>query len=289
MLDFSAKSATVSMSQSMNPSKIYNSSLRPPPMIEELIGLIRYKDLIGQLISKGIKTRYKRSFLGVAWTMLQPLLTMIVLTLVFSSIFQFSNSEYALYVLSGIIVWNFFSQSTTAATGDLLWSGGLIGKMPIPKSAFAVSAVGIAMINLLLALVVYVLISFVLGHSMSATALLLPLPIALLALFGLGIGLTVSAGAVYFPDVLPTYEILLVVWMYLTPVIYPIDVLPEGIQNLLRINPLYHLIQPFRAILIEGRLPSAESLLIGGSFAVASVCVGWWLFTRRARDYAYRL
>ena len=289
MLDFSAKSATVSMSQSMNPSKIYNSSLRPPPMIEEFIGLIRYKDLIGQLISKGIKTRYKRSFLGVAWTMLQPLLTMIVLTLVFSSIFQFSNSEYALYVLSGIIVWNFFSQSTTAATGDLLWSGGLIGKMPIPKSAFAVSAVGIAMINLILALVVYVLISFVLGHSMSATALLLPLPIALLALFGLGIGLTVSAGAVYFPDVLPTYEILLVVWMYLTPVIYPIDVLPEGIQNLLRINPLYHLIQPFRAILVEGRPPSVESLLMSGSFALAALFAGWWLFTRKARDYAYRL
>ena len=221
--------------------------------------------------------------------MLQPLLTMIVLTLVFSSIFKFSNSEYALYVLSGIIVWSFFAQSTTAATGDLLWSGGLISKVPVPKSVFAVSAVGIALINLLLALLVYVLIAFVLGHNIEAVTLLLPLPIALLVLFGLGVGLAVSAGAVYFPDVLPTYEILLVVWMYLTPVIYPVDVLPASVQNLLRINPLFHLIQPFRAILVEGRPPSVESLLISASFAFTALLVGWWLFTRKARDYAYRL
>ena len=273
----------------MNPAKIYNSNLRPPPMIDELKGVIRYRDLVGQLISKGIKTRYKRSVLGVAWTMLQPLLTMIVLTLVFSSMFQFSNSDYALYVLSGIIVWSFFAQSTTAATGDLLWSGGLISKLPLPKSVFAVSAVGIALVNLLLALLVYILIAVVLGHQIEAVLLLLPLPIILLGLFGLGVGLTVSAGAVYFPDVLPTYEILLVVWMYLTPVIYPVEVLPESVQNLIRFNPLFHLIQPFRAILIEGRPPSAESLLISATFAISALLAGWWLFTRKSRDYAYRI
>jgi len=290
MLDFPAKfSADPSVSQTMIPAKIYNSSLRPPPMIEELRELIRYKDLVGQLISKGVKTRYKRSFLGIAWTMLQPLLTMIVLTLVFSSIFQFSNSEYALYVLSGIIVWGFFAQSTAAATGDLLWSGGLISKVPVPKSVFAVSAVGIALINLFLALLVYVLIAFVLGIHLQSAVLLLPIPIVLLGLFGLGVGLVVSAGAVYFPDVLPTYEILLVVWMYLTPVIYPIEILPESVQNLIRFNPLFHLMQPFRAILVEGRPPSVESLLISGSFALAALFAGWWLFTRKARDFAYRL
>jgi len=171
----------------------------------------------------------------------------------------------------------------------LLWSGGLISKVPVPKSVFAVSAVGIALINMILALLVYVFIAFVLGRHIEAVALLLPLPIAILALFGLGVGLAVSAGAVYFPDVLPTYEILLVVWMYLTPVIYPVEVLPESVQNLLRFNPLFHIIQPFRAILVEGRLPSIESLLIGGSFALSSLLVGWWLFTRKARDYAYRL
>ena len=280
---------TQTISQATDPVKIYDSNLRPPPMIEELRALVRYKDHVGQLISKGIKTRYKRSVLGVGWTMLQPLLTMTVLTLVFSRIFQFSNSDYALYVLSGLIVWSFFAQSTTAATGDLLWSGGLISKVFVPKSVFAVSAVGTALINLLLALLVYFMIAVALGSRIEPAVLLLPLPIALLGLFSLGVGLAVSAAAVYFPDVLPTYEILLMAWMYLTPVIYPVELLPESVQNLLRINPLFHLIQPFRAILVEGRPPSVESLLVSSAFALSSLLVGWWLFTRKAREYAYRL
>ena len=290
MLDFPANSAVYSIERpTMDPVKIYDSDLRPPPMIEELRGLVRYKDLVGQLISKGIKTRYKRSVLGVGWTMLHPLLTMTVLTLVFSRLFQFSSSDYALYVLSGLIVWSFFAQSTTAATGDLLWSGGLISKVLVPKSVFAVSAVGTALINLLLALLVYVLIAVALGRQIELAVLLLPLPIALLGLFSLGVGLAVSAAAVYFPDVLPTYEILLMAWMYLTPVIYPAELLPETVQNLLRVNPLFHLIQPFRAILVEGRPPSVESLLVSSSFALSSLLLGWWLFTRKARDFAYRL
>ena len=290
MLDFPANSAVDLIERpSMDPVKIYDSDLRPPPMIEELRGLVRYKDLVGQLISKGIKTRYKRSVLGVAWTMLHPLLTMTVLTLVFSGIFRFSNSDYALYVLSGLIAWSFFAQSTTAAAGDLLWSGGLISKVLVPKSVFAVSAVGTALINLLLALLVYALIAVALGRPIHPAVLLLPLPIVLLGLFSLGVGLAVSAAAVYFPDVLPTYEILLMAWMYLTPVIYPAELLPEGVRNLLRINPLFHLIQPFRAILVEGRTPSVESLLVSSSFALSSLLVGWWLFTRKARDFAYRL
>ncbi|MCI0854996.1 MAG: ABC transporter permease [Chloroflexi bacterium] len=290
MLDFPANSAVDSIERpTMDPVKIYDSDLRPPPMIEELRGLVRYKDLVGQLISKGIKTRYKRSVLGVAWTMLHPLLTMTVLTLVFSRIFRFSNSDYALYVLSGLIAWSFFAQSTTAAAGDLLWSGGLISKVLVPKSVFAVSAVGTALINLLLALLVYALIAVALGRPIQPTVLLLPLPVVLLGLFSLGVGLAVSAAAVYFPDVLPTYEILLMAWMYLTPVIYPAELLPESVQNLLRFNPLFHLIQPFRAILVEGRTPSVESLLVSSSFALSSLLVGWWLFTRKARDFAYRL
>lgn len=273
----------------MEPVKVYDSNLRPPPMIEELRGLIHFKDLIAQLISKSIKTRYKRSVIGVAWTMLQPLLTMTVLTIVFSGIFRFSSSEYALYVLSGLIVWSFFAQSTIASAGDLLWSGGLISKVLVPKSVFSISAVGTALINLLLALLVYFLIATVVGRGIEPAVLLLPLPIAILVMFSLGVGLAVSAAAVYFPDVLPTYEVFLMAWMYLTPVIYPAELLPEGAQNLLRLNPMFHLLQPFRAILLEGQPPEAKSLLVGITFALSSLLVGWWLFTRKSRDYAYRL
>jgi ABC-type polysaccharide/polyol phosphate export permease len=273
----------------MNSARTYDSQQRASPILEEFVALLRYRDFIGQLILKGVKTRYKRSLFGVAWTMLYPLLTMSVLTLVFSGIFKSSRSDYALYVLSGLIVWNFFSQSTTSAAGDLLWSGGIVGKVNVPKSAFAVSALGIGLVNLFLALIVYTLIALVLGYTIGPSSVLLPIPILLLCLFTLGVGLTVSAAAVYFPDVLPTYEILLMAWLYLTPVIYPVELVPSGVRNVLRFNPLYHLTEAFRAILLEGTLPDSETVLAGGLAAVLSVVAGWWIFTRKARDLAYRI
>jgi len=120
-------------------ANVYDTSARPSAFIEEMQSLYRYRELIVQLISRSVKTRYKRSFLGVAWTMINPLLTMSVLTLVFSGLFGFPARSYALYVLSGLLLWNFFAQTTTAAMGDLIWSGGLIGRVYLPKSIFAVS------------------------------------------------------------------------------------------------------------------------------------------------------
>lgn len=273
----------------MNLPRLYDSQQRVSPMLEEFAALLQYRDFVAQLVSKGIKTRYKRSLLGVAWTMLYPLLTMSVLTLVFSGIFKSTTSDYALYVLSGLIVWNFFSQTTTAAAGDLLWNGTIIGKVHVPRTAFAVSAVGVGLINLFLALVVYGIIALVLGSSISPSLVLLVVPIALLALFALGIGLVVSAAAAYFPDVLPTYEILLMAWLYLTPVIYPVELVPEGVRSILRFNPLFHLTESFRMILLERRVPTVEGILAGGLGALLCVAIGWWIFSRNAKELAYRI
>jgi ABC-type polysaccharide/polyol phosphate export permease len=268
---------------------VYDSGARPSPVLEELQALVRYRDLIVQLIARSVKTRYKRSVLGVAWTMINPLLTMLVLTLVFSQLFRFPARTYALYVLSGLLAWNFFAQTTTAAMGDLVWSGGLIGRIFVPKSAFAVAAVGTGLVNLALALVPFGLIAWGLGQPLPATALLLPLPVACLAFFSLGVGLAISALAVYFPDVMPTYEVLLTAWMYLTPVIYPIDLVPEGLRAVLRLNPLFHLVTAFRALVYEGRIPDASTLGLALVTSLATLILGWWVFTRRAREYAYHV
>lgn len=269
--------------------KLYDSAVRPTPFLEELQALLRYRDLIGQLISRSVKVRYKRSFLGVAWTMVNPLLTMAVLTLVFSNIFRFPGKDYALYVLSGLLIWNFFAQSTTAAMGDLVWSGGLLGRIFVPKAVFAVSALGTGLINLFLALGAFVIIAWVLGASVPLTILLLPLPILFTALFTLGVALTISTAAIYFPDTVPMYEVLLMAWMYLTPVIYPVDVLPENLLGILRFNPLYAMLDSFRAVLIEGRLPDGGTLLSAFLVSVGMLILGWWIFTRKACEYAYRI
>ena len=273
----------------MRLDQTYDSDQRRSPFVEEFLTLIQYRELVRQLIARAVKTRYKRSVLGVAWTMINPLLTMAVLTLVFSGIFGFPSNEYALHVLSGLILWNFFAQSTTAAMGELMWSGGLVGRIYLPKSAFAAGAIGTGLVNLFLALIPYSLIALILGSSLHASLVFLPIIVLLAALFTLGIAMALSTAVVFFQDVLPTYEILLTAWFYLTPVIYPFEILPEGIQRLVRWNPMLYYVESFRSVLLDGQLPVMQDLLATVLMSVAAVVFGWWTFTRRVRDYAYRL
>lgn len=274
--------------QGSGPS-LYDSAHRPPPFVEELTALLRYRDLVAQLILRNVKARYKRSILGVAWTMVNPLLTMLVLTLVFSALFRFPSRQYALYVLSGLLAWNFFAQTTVAAMGDLIWSGGLLGRIFLPKSAFAVSAIGTGLVNLGLALIPYLIIASVLGAPIRPAIVLLPLPVLCLTLFALGVGLALSTAAVYFQDVMPTYEIVLTAWMYVTPVIYPIDLVPEGVQTLLRWNPMFYLVSVFRSVLYDGTAPRPDHLAAALAISLTALLFGWWVFTRRAREFAYHV
>jgi ABC-type polysaccharide/polyol phosphate export permease len=264
----------------------YDSADRPTPFVEEFLSLVQYRELIVQLVSRSVKTRYKRSFLGVAWTMVNPLLTMAVLTLVFSGLFRFPAENYALYVLSGLLLWNFFAQSTTAAMGDLIWSGGLIGRVYFPKSVFPIAAVGTGLFNLLLALVPYLIIAFILGAKISISILFLPIPILIATLFTLGVAMVLSSMVVFFADILPMFEIILTAWLYLTPIIYPIELVPAPIQNLLRINPLFPILEAFRAPLYEGKLPDLSTLVYASSVAFVALLLGWWMFTRKSREFA---
>ncbi len=268
------------------PREGYDTDDLPSPFIEELLALVHYRELIFQLISRSVKTRYKRSFLGVAWTMVNPLLTMGVLTLVFSSLFRFPAENYALYVLSGLLLWNFFAQSTTAAMGDLMWSGGLITRVYFPKSVFPIAAVGTGLFNLILALVPYFIIAFILGAKISIAILYLPISILIATTFTLGVAMALSSVVVFFADVLPMYEIILTAWLYLTPIIYPIDLLPEPIQAVLRFNPLLPIVEAFRAPLYEGKPPGLSTLAYASAVAIVALVLGWWMFTRKSREFA---
>lgn len=193
----------------MSGPSIYDSSERPAPFIDELVQLFRYKNLLRELVARDIKTRYKRSVLGVAWTMLHPLLTMLVLTLIFSNLFRFSVENYAIYVLSGLLIWNFFAVSTMHAMTQLAWGGSLLSRIYLPKAVFAVSSIGTGLVNLGLALVPLILITVVSGLQLSPALLIWPVPIALTAIFALGVGLFLSTLAVYYTDVINMFEILL--------------------------------------------------------------------------------
>ena len=267
----------------------YDSAARGAPFVREFRELLRYRDLLRLLVANSIKTRYKRSVLGVVWTLLNPLLTMAVLTIVFSSLFRFSLTNYPVYLLSGLLLWGFFAQTTTAAMHSLVWGGGLLKRVYIPRTIFSVSAIATGLVNLLLALGPLALIMLILGHPFRLALLFLPVGVLLTAMFALGVGLILSALAVLFVDVVDMYQVLLTAGLYLTPVIYPEEILPAPYAWTVNLNPMHHLIELFRAPIYLGALPGPNTILAAVASAVLSLLIGWWVFTRKADELAYRI
>jgi ABC-type polysaccharide/polyol phosphate export permease len=268
---------------------VYDSAKRPQPFWEELVGAYRYRDLVVQLVSRDVKTRYKRSVIGVAWTMLNPLLIMTALSVVFSHVFRFDLPRYPLYLLTGLILWNFFAQ-TTMATSHLIRAGGpLITRVYVPRTIFAIAATGTGLVNLLLALLPLFIIGVFLGVPPTPALLWLPIPILIAVAFSLGIGLLVASLAVPFPDVVEMYEVILTAWYFLTPIFYPVAMVSAEFREALLFNPMYHIVAAFRAPLYEAAAPDPVHLIAGGAAAATSLIVGWYVFSTRADDIAGRL
>ncbi len=271
-------------------SPIYDSSKQVSPELEELREIFRYRNLVNQMVRRDLLTRYKRSVLGVAWTMLNPLGTSIVLTIVFSSVFGGADKGYPVYVLSGLIAWNFFSQTTNAAIVNLVWGGGLLNRIYIPRTVFGVSAVGTGLVNLLLSLVPLIIIMLVLSIPLAPSMLILPIPILFLAMFSLGVGLFISSLAIYYSDVAEMYQIVLMAWFYLSPVIFKDDFMPARVLTVIKlVNPMYHLINLFRTPIYEGRIPDLSEFLVSGLWAITALIIGWVVFSRRADEFAYHV
>ena len=275
------------MNQSKNRRDLYDSANRPHPSIEELRELIRFRDLIIQLVRRDLVSRYKRSILGIAWTMLNPLGTMTILTIVFSRVFGRVES-YPVYVLTGLIVWNFFSQTTRHCIDSTLWGSNLFQRIFLPRTAFIISSIGSGIINFLISLIPLSIIMVITGIPFKISIILIPFIILILAFFSLGVGLLLSTYSIYFPDIAEMYTILLTAWMYLSPVIIPEETLGTILNGwLLRLNPLYYLIKLFREIIYEGVFPSFEILIIALGISLTALLIGWIIFTEKSKEFAY--
>ncbi len=274
--------------QAAQTSYEYDSDARGPVALEELRGIWKYRDLIVQLVRRDIVSRYKRSALGIAWTMLNPLGMMLVLTLVFSQVFH-SVVGYPAYVLSGLVAWNFFAQATSASMNQMVWGGSLLQRIYLPRTSFVVSAILTGLVNLTISLAPLLIIMLIVGLPLRWSLAFLPVAMLLLAAFALGIGLLFSAWAVYFPDMAEMYQVALIAWMYLTPVLYPVAIIPEAYRFwFFHLNPMYYLLEIFRRPVYEGVLPSWPLLAAGSGIALLTLLAGWIVFSTRADEFTYR-
>ncbi len=267
--------------------RVYDSSAEPPPIVGEALELTRYWELVRLLTVTGIKTRYKRSVLGVAWTLLNPLLHMLVLTLAFSELFHTSLPDYPVYVLAGLVVWNFFAQSTSSAMTSLISGGALMRQVHVPASVFPTAAVLTGLVNMVLSFAALLILALAVHHPLTPAVLFVPAAAVMLVAFSLGVALAMSALAVVFTDLVEMYGVLLRMLYFLTAIMYPVKIIPERFRILVVGNPVYILLTCFRDPIYTGHLPSARLVLAGAAIAAVTLAAGWWVFSRKAYDFVY--
>lgn len=249
-------------------------------MFGEIKEIIRYRELLRNLVIKDIKVRYKRSVLGFLWVMLNPLLMMLVLNIVFSGLFKVSTPNYTAYLISGIILWSFFSQSTSTSLASFMGNSNLIKKIYLPKSIFPLSIVLSALIHFTFSLIPLFMIFIVTGTRLSPYIYLLPFILVLVFLFSYGVSLILSTITVFFHDTRYIYDVLLMAWMYSTPIFYPESIIPANFRFILQMNPLYYFLNLFRSSLYTDIQSDPQKLLYGLFFSILAFMSGWVIYNR---------
>lgn len=246
-----------------------------------ILGFRHYQALVYELVSRDIKVRYKRSFLGMLWTIVNPLLYMAVMTLVFSRLFRFQIENYTTYFLTGNILFSFFTESSTNALYSIVDNGNLIKKVYIPKYLFPFSKVMSSVVNVFFSMIALLLVMFITRVPLKFTFLLTPVVLIYLVMFSLGLGLILSTVMVFFRDIAQLYSIITLLWMYLTPIFYPVDLLEETAPWALTFNPLYHYVSYFRSLVLDGIVPGIQENLICLGVSLFTLMIGLVLFYKK--------
>lgn len=266
---------------------VYDSSAFKVPLVYEFQELLKYRFLVWNLILRDLKVRYKRSSIGFIWVMLNPLLTMGVLAVVFSHLFRFTVPHYTVYLLTGILLWNLYAQGSVAAMTNLQQNGQILRKLYVPPSVFVASSIGSAGVNFLFALVPYLVLALINGLTPSLSWLFLIVPVVFAILFTFGVALIVGALVVFFSDTYEIYQVLVNIYYFLTPVMYPIDILPEPIRTIAHFNPMYLFLDTFRYAVLVGAFPTWHEVLWAALAALVVLVTGWFLFTRLEDKFVY--
>jgi ABC-2 type transport system permease protein len=244
-------------------------------------GLLKYKWLLYELVRRDLKLKYRRSILGYIWSLLNPLLMMLVISAIFSHFFRFVIENYPIYLLTGQIIFSFYSEATNTAMTSVLSGGRLLSKVYLPKYILPMSRVLSSFVNLLFSLIAIAIVMIITETPIKPAILLFPIPLFYVLLFSLGVGMLLSVYAVFFRDVIHLYGVLISVLMYFTPIFYPISILPELPRMLMQFNPLFHFVECFRSVILYGRAPSLEIHLYCLGFSLASLMIGTIVFKKK--------
>ena len=275
---------------------IYDSDIRRRPLISEFQNFWRFRGLIRLLVIRDLTVRYKRSVLGVWWTILNPMLQITVLWIVFSNFFGRGDSlqfgePYIIYLTAGILIATFFSQGLIAAGSAIVNSRGVLVKMYIPPEIFSLAAAVAAATHFCLSLLPLFLLQLILGHGIPLTVLLVPIPLLFLLMLVTGVGLLVASAAVYFRDVLDITQVLTQLLNYLIPTFWTLSFI-EGSATaltLVKANPVYSYLVVFRTWVYGGEMPPTWNIIMMVASGLIALGLGVYVFSLNWRRVVVRL
>lgn len=249
----------------------------------------KYQFLLKELVSRDFKVKYKRSVLGVLWSLLNPVLQMIVLAIVFSNVFKFSmpGVNYLAYLLTGLVMFNYFSEASNLAMSSVVGNFSLINKVYIPKYIFPLSKCLFVGINFLLTLIPLYVVILATGTGICIQHLFLPFVVICLFLFTVGMGFILSTVSVFLRDMFYIYGIIIMMWTYLTPIMYDINMITSWFIKLFKINPLYQFINFARTIILYHNTPTLFQFCACAGWAIVIFIIGVIVFKKNQDKFIY--
>jgi ABC-type polysaccharide/polyol phosphate export permease len=246
-----------------------------------------YREYLKQSVLRDLRTKYKRSALGYAWTMLHPLAMMAILAVVFSQIMKIPAKDYAVFLLAGLLPWNYFNSTVVMSLGSVRTNARLFGQVPVPKYVFIVSIAFSNLVNLFLALIPLLAVTLVMGRGIPWTVIAYPAVLLPIFFTTLGVAMMLATSNVFFEDTRHLAEVGLQALYFLSPVLYGRAHLPEKIMQYLSFNPLFRQIEMVRGVVYEGVLPGAAGYVVVLLLSAIVLSVGLWIFERAEDKFLY--
>ena len=270
----------------------YRSSAKIP-LWRPALGLLgEHRGLIRSMVRRDLTSRYKGSFMGLAWTIITPAVMIVIYTVIFSGIFgarfgrEGGHLHFAVYLFCGMLPWIAFSDGVLRATSAMIDNVNLVKRVVFPVEALPVNIALSALAQQLLGTIALLTAAFLLDHTLQPTTLLLPALLVPQLLLTLGLGWLMASLGVFIRDMAQFNQLLFSTWMYLTPILYPETLIPKRYQPLIDLNPIAPLIRSYRRILLEGRMPDWRGLAFTMLFALACFLAGYWWFERTKKAFA---
>ena len=250
-----------------------------------LTNFVQYTPLIRELVSRDIKKKYRRSILGYFWSLLNPLMMMGVMTFVFTSVFKSNIEYYPLYLISGNTLYHFFTGSTNHAMVSISNNAPLIKKVYVPKYIFPISNVFSNFVITGFSLVAVLMVKIALGVRFAYTDILIIFPMFFEMIFCIGMGMILASLSVYFHDIEHLYSVLTLIWMYMTPIFYTLDRMPDYVVRIIKLNPLYHYITFFRLLIIDNYIPDINTWIASIVSSFGMLIMGAIVFRKLQRNF----